>query len=93
MNSSPLAAASSAGVHIESRWISPIGWKPPITQTLPPKTTKFWPVTSEASSVARKVTSWATLRGSHSSNPSVGLGHLAEEVLGHPGPGPRARSS
>ena len=73
LNSSPLAPASSAGVHMESRWISPTGWNPPMAQMFPPNTTKFWPVTSDASSEARKATSWAMLRGSHSSKPSAAL--------------------
>ena len=58
----------------ESRWISPTGWNPPMAQMFPPKTTKFWPLMSAASSVARKATSWAMFSGSHSSNlPSSAL--------------------
>ena len=49
------------------------GMDPPMAQTLPPKTTKFWPVTSDASSEARNVTSWAMFFGSHWSNPSSAL--------------------
>ena len=36
LKSSPLAAASSAGVHIVSRCSSPVVWKPPVAQMSPP---------------------------------------------------------
>lgn len=36
LNSSPLTPASSLGDHMESRWISPVTWNPPMTQMSPP---------------------------------------------------------
>ena len=48
-----------------------------MAQMLPPKTTKTWPLTSAASSVARKPISWAMFFGSHSSNPSSFLAAIS----------------
>jgi len=87
LNRSPLAAASSSMVHMASLCTSPMGWNPPMAQILPPNTTKNWPLTSAASSEARKPTSRATLRGSQWSNVPACAARGAEDVLGHPRPG------
>ena len=77
MKSSPLAAASSDGVHGPSRCTSPTGWNADMAQTSPPKTTKTCPETSAASSEAKKPIKLAMFAGSNLSKPSSVFGFSA----------------